>query len=326
MRIFCLMTAFLWLALSSTGQTLGDLLHSAGVPAAGLAKAEIEESINGTNAVSGQYVYVVYVLVKGDLISGYPHLLRYDTKTGAILRSNLQLGEKDECCGSPLGIEFVSGYLILSFHDNPSASTVVVLDKKLAFVELLYGFGVHEIAPNQIVLTENMIHFAPVQPERLQFVDLRTGAAAELYPPKDDLLRKRFAQEHRLHMPTEETCREMNDPCDPEMYDEDISVLGADGRESFALIAYRDALHAIHKEETPVRVASDSALYLYLRGRGGWLYCEEPISQDEARDLIADDANGYARVKARCTPNQPVVPDLTTSEFNPFPAPSRRLK
>ena len=326
MRFSCLTSGFLWLALSSFGQTVGDLLHSAGVPTASFAKAETEEGINGTTAASGRYVYVVYLRVNGGLIAGYPHLLRYDTKSGLIRRSELKLGEKDNCCGSPEGIEFAGDYLILSFHNTPSSSSIAVLDKRLRLVELLFGFGVYQIAPDQIVLTEGMVHFAPVHPERLRFVDLRSGAAAELYPPGGDLLRMRFAQEHKVHMPAEESCREMNDPCDPRIYDEHISVLGADQTGRFALIAGRDALHATRKEQNPVSVVSESALYLYRRRKNGWLYCEETISRDESRILIGDNRNIYERVKSRCTPDKPVAPDKSTADFNPFPPPSRRLK
>ena len=326
MRALCLIIMLLCAAVSSAGQTLGDLLRDVGIPTTSFTKAELAEDINGSRGAKGQYVYAVYLQVKGELLTGYPHLLRYDIKTGAILRSELKLDERDECCGSPDGIEFATDFVILSFHYNPSASAVAVLDDELRLVELMYGFDHYEIAPDQIVLTEGLMHFAPVHPERLQFVDLRTGEAVELYPPKGDPLRKRFAEEHKVHMPKRKICREMNDPCDPDLYDEGFTFLGADGKGSFALVAGRDASHAIQKDEPPVSFISESALYLYQRRNGGWFYCAAQIAESEASALTRVGENGYGSVKARCTPNLLVTPDMSTSDFSPFPAPSRRVK
>jgi len=291
------------------------------------SKAELDEIVDGAGANKDQYVYFAYLRTKGEMLTGKPQVLRYDQKTGAILRSEVQLKEKVISLGSPDDVEFVDDYVLLSFHYNPSASSVVVLDQQLKIVELLYGFEISRVARNQIVMVENMMHFAPVHPERLEFVDLHTGANTELYPPKGDTLRERFALESEKHMPSVEVCKQLeNDLCDPKLYDEDVSFLGSDGNGRFALVAARDASHATKKDEVPVTVASESALYIYQQGKSGWLYCEMQVSEDEAKALIGQDKNGYDSVKARCIPNLPVVADMTTAGFNPFPHPQRRAK
>jgi len=327
MRTLGWIAALLFAVLPCCSQTtLREQLQHAGIPDSSFSKAELDEIVDGVSANKDRYVYFAYLRTKGEMLAGYPLVLRYDQKTGAILRSKLQPDKKDECCGAPDGIDFADDYLLLSFHDNPSASSVLALDNKLQLVEILYGFGTYQIAPDQVVLTENMMHFAPVHPERLEFVDLRTGATKELYPPKGDALRERFAREHEMHMPSEEICRQLNDPCDPELYDEGISVLGTDRKGRFALVAGREGSHATKKDEAPATVASQLALYLYERGKSGWFYCEAQISEVEAKALIHEYENGYDSVKTRCVPDQPVVPDMSTSDFSPFPSPSRRVK
>jgi hypothetical protein len=319
--------ALLLAVLPCRSQTaLREQLKTGGIPSSSFTDVELNEVVDGASAAGPLYVYFVYVRVKGEALIGNPHLVRYDRSAGTTLRSDLQWDEKDGCCGSPDGIEFVDEYLLISFHDTPSASSVLILDQKLTLVEILYGFGIVRVAPDQIVLTENMRHFAPVHPERLEFVDLDTGAAKELYPPKGDALRKNFAREHRAHIPTEEICKQLeDDPCDPEQYDEDITILGSDGKGRFALAVNRDAFHATQKDEAPVDVASQSALYLYERGKGGWQYCENKISREESKVMVSEH-DGYDKVKTACVPDLPVVVDMSTSDSSPYPMPVRRAK
>jgi hypothetical protein len=327
-RILGWIACFLFVLPNCYSQySLRNDLTQAGIPLTSFSNAELDEAVDGTDASKQPYLYFVYVRRDGDSLTGNPHLVRYDQNTGAVLRSELQVDEKDNSCGSPLLIEFVDEYLLLSFHINPSANSVVVLDQQLKMVELFYGFDMFRVARNQIVTTEDMIHFAPVHPERLEFLDLQTGTTKELFPPKADPLREQFARENGKHEPSDEICRQLeNDPCDPELYDEDISILGADGKGQFALVANREASHATKKNEVPVTVASQSALYLYEQGKSGWLYCEKLISKDEANALVNVRENSYDRVKTRCVPNQQVVPDMSTSDFSPFPNPQLRAK
>jgi hypothetical protein len=43
------------------------------------------------------------------------------------------------------------------------------------------------------------------------------------------------------------------------------------------------------------------------------------LSPGDARALTSDHKDIFEGVKARCNPNQKVVPDMTNSDLNPFP-------
>ncbi|MFZ0746691.1 MAG: hypothetical protein WAM85_19950 [Terracidiphilus sp.] len=317
MRMFVLIAALL-IALSSRAETLRDVLKSNGIPEVSFSKVDLDENVNGAAANEEAYVLVVYVRVIGDLLTGYPQLVRYDRHSGAIRRSEIKPEDEDKCCGSPNSIEFIGDFAILSFHINPSASAMMVLGKELNLVTTLYGFDVHEVAPDQIVFIENMIHFAPAHPERLQFADLRSGKKTELYPPKGDVLRAEFAREHAKHMPPQATCEKFNDPCEPELYDEDIDFLGVDGHGTFVFTVHRDASHATEEGQPPDSVASEAALYRYTGNSNAWFYCEEKLSEDEARALGGPRGHNGSTIKDRCTPTLPVEPDMSNSDYSPF--------
>lgn len=317
MRMLVLIAALL-IALSSPAETLREVFKSNGIPEVSFSKVELDENVNGAAANNEAYVLVVYVRVNGNLLSGYPQLVRYDRHSGAIRRLEIKPEDEDECCGAPGDVEFIGDFAILSFHINPSAAAMLVLGRELNLVTTLYGFGVHEVAPDQVVFIENMIHFASAHPERLQFADLRSGKKTELYPPKGDVLRAEFAREHAKYMPPQATCEKFNDPCEPELYDEDIDFVGVDGQVTFAFAVHRDASHATEEGQPPDSVGSEVALYRYTRSSNGWLYCEEKLSEDEARALGGPPPHNNFTAKERCTPALPVVPDMSNSDYSPF--------
>jgi hypothetical protein len=236
----------------------------------------------------------------------------------------LHVDEDAECCGAPDGFSFVDDYLLLSFHYNPSASSVVVLDQRLKMVELFYGFDILRVAPNQIVVAEDMMHFAPIHPERLQYIDLNTGASLEIYPLTNDALRNRFVDDYPKRAP--EVCNRTPELCGNGDFDEGCSYLGGDGQGKFSFECDRSASYQTKEGEDSVDYASDSAIYIFAHGPSGWIHCEQLISGDEANALEKLKGRGYDKVKARCVPNLPVIPDMSTSEFSPFPKPQRLKK
>ncbi len=285
------------IALPCGAQTLGDELNKAGIPAGKFSSAELAQGVNAASARDGDSSYLVYMRVNAsNMFTGYPQAVRYDEKGGTLVRKELPLGEKDNCCGSPLGIHVTRNYRLFEFHLSPSASTIVVTDSEFKPVELLYGFGTREIAADEVIFSEDMVHFAPAHPERLMLVDLRSGAAQELYPPKGDALRAAFAREHKKHMPAPEVCAAMNDPCRPDYYDEAIELRNDNAPERFTIRVSRDAVHAMTKDGDPDSVVSDHALYVYQRQNGRWFYCAVPLS----------DAAGET---PECQPSLPVTAD-----------------
>lgn len=318
MRTLALIFAIL-IALSSPAETLRDLLKNNGIPENSFSNIELDDNVNGTTGSKDPYVLIAYIRLNGELLTGSPHLVRYDRKSGAILRSEVKPEDEVECCGSPEGIRFIGDFAVLSFHINPSAEAMLVLGKDLKLVTTLYGFDIHEVAKEKVVFIENMIHFAPVHPERLQLADLHTGKRAELYPPAGDLLRARFARDHAGHMPSQATCEKLDDPCKPELYDEDIDFIDTDGNGSFAFTVHRNAVHAMAGEQEPESVVSDTTLYRYAWNGNGWLYCEEELSSDEERTLGGvKRQDDISKVKSDCKPALSVSPDISTSDYSPF--------
>ena len=312
--------ATLLFALSSRAETLREFLKDNAIPANSFSKAELDEEINGASGAQNQSVIAVYVRIKDDAVTGDPRVVRFDKNSGAVQRAEIKPDNEDLCCGSPLQVDLIGDYAFLYFHINPSAGAVMVIGKDLKLVTTLYGIDVREVSPGQVVFIENMIHFAPVHPERLKFADLASGKTMELYPPKGDALRAAFAREHAQHMPPKATCEKMDDPCKAEEYDESIDFVDRDGHGSFAFTVQRDALHATAGEQPPESVVSESALYRYSWDGKAWLYCEEKLTEDEAKALsaLAVQQAGASASKGRCTPSLAVAPDMTGADYSPF--------
>ncbi len=283
-------------------------LTEAGIPVTTFSKAELDELVDGTGASKNPYDYFVYVRRDGDSLTGLPRLVRYDENTGEIIRSELQLKKDDPyCCGSPDGIKILDDYLLLYFHYNPSASVILVLDNSLRLKRSLDGFDLQKVAPNQIVLTENMVHFAPTHPERLQWVDLSKDIDLEIYPLKNDTLRNRFIHDFVKHMPI--ACKQSDQLCDYGLIEEGCVYLGGNGRTEIAYDCGRSANYQAKKGNESTPYFTDSAVYLYAHNSKGWVYCAQPISEGESAALDKEGTKGYEKIKSRCTPKLAVIPD-----------------
>ena len=302
--------------------TLKQLLVEQQIPADSFTASELNQTVGGTILLGGaDVVELAYDVLGSDSTFVSAHVVKYDKKSGVLQRSKLQSDKTDVCLGSFTGMLMAGDFTLVSAHISPSAECTLVLDSRLAQKTTLYGFEPTLIAPNQVVLIENMIHFSPVHPERLQLADLKLGTTTELYPPAKDAMRAKLANENAMHMPAREICIEMNDPCDPHLFDEEILGVATGSGSRFALIVKQSASHATVREEHPTAIASQSALYIYAPVDTGWIYCEVEISNEEAtmrtqasrmRSWQFNDTAG------RCIPSLPVVPDLSTAEMNPF--------
>lgn len=301
--------------LPCAAQTLAEALAAAKVPATGFTQAELAQPINAVHGTQGQVTYVAYVRVgNGDAIQGSPVFVRYDAATGALLRRDMPAGEADSCCGAPDGIDFTHSYVIASFSDTPSAETALVLDPQLRLTAILYGFEFHEVLPDQVVFIENMVHFAAQHPERLRFVNLRTGETRELYPLKDDRLRDLFIKFNSLHMPSPQECQASNDPCDPKIFDEDIEFLSAEPNE-FHIRVSRLGTHPGEAHGPMEEVPFEAATYTYQLKRGRWFYCEQ--EQSAAAMFVLHRSLPFTTA-VRCKPNVPVIADPNAGMPNPF--------
>ncbi len=315
----------LWIVIAAPllpAKTLKELLLEEHIPSGSFSSGELGQTVGGTIVLGGKDVLeVAYDVLGANSAIVSAHVVKYDRQSGVLQRAKLQMGKFDACLGAFTGILKVGEFTLVSTHISPSAGCIIVLDDQLAQRTTLYGFGPMPVAPDQILLIEDMIHFSPVQAERLQLADLKRGTTTELYPPEGDAMRAKLARENAAHMPTRQTCMKMNDPCNPHLFDEDILGIttGTGGR--FAIIVNQSASHATVQGEPPATVASQSVLYIYLPSDHGWKYCEAAISNEEAMMLTQDSRARpwkFGDTAGRCTPNLPVVPDMTTSVMNPF--------
>jgi hypothetical protein len=327
-RLFLMLT-FFTAAFRGDAQTLAKLLQSAGIPIESFSLVELGSTVNGSVTAGETYAYAIYRFVEGDRLIGNPYLVRYQKTDRELKRVELnpQGDDKERCCGAPNSVDVVDDYVALSFHMNPSANAVLVVDDKLKFVRSIYGFGLWEVAHDQIVYIEDMIHFAPVHPERLRFLDLRSGAARELYPPKGDWIRAAFTAKNRTLMAADKNCQRENSVCDPEAFDEDIRVIRGDATGEFALITALSALNAPPVGQEPDSLNTDFALYFYRQVAHGWLYCENEIPEEEATRLLQTREPKYTDLPSKCSPNLKVEEDASHNQYSaPFLRQSHQTK
>ena len=282
-----MMFAFIFAAQSFHAPTLQEELQRVGIHSAGFDGAELAEPVNAASARHGESVYLDYMQVdKSGVLTGFPRVVRYDPASGMILRRELKVHDQEICCGSPDGISFTRSYALFAFHGSPSASAVIVADSELKPVLVLYGFGLQEVAPDAVIFTESMVHFAPTHAERILLADLRSGHGRELYPSAGDPLRAAFSGEHEKKMPSRDVCMATNDPCAAGMYDEDVEWTRGDRADRYVLKVNRSAVHALSKGQPPQTVLSERALYVYELRQGRWFYCGVVISESADQETL----------------------------------------
>ncbi len=304
----------LWLALAQChAGTLKELLLSHDVPIKQFSPLELSASVEGHGSSNAQQVLLAYRQLTGELFAGPLHLLRYNKRTGAVVRSDAGLAGNDLCLGSIESVRFLGSFTLLSTSMSPSAECLLVIGANLHVQHTFYGFGPVEVEPNQVILIEDMVHFAPVHPERVQLADLTTGKTVELYPPQNDPLRARLAREHRKRMPDKKTCALMNDPCRAALFDEGVRSLHADGTGRFAFLALQSASHATQPDMPPTIEVSQAVLYVYKRGSDGWRYCQVEVDAAHIEAVSGFLRSDFSKVANRCVPTSPVIADMSTA-------------
>lgn len=276
--------------------------------------------------MNGGRAVVIYNVLDGDLFVGPLQVVEYNFSRGAMRKSRLHFDQGDACQGSPENVYLIDSYTLFSTHINPSAECLLLLDSKLMIGTRFYGFFPLQVAPGQVAIIENMVHFAPVHPERMQVINLRTNETIEIYPPANDPLRARLAVEHTKKMPPSETCMRMNDPCDPNLFDEQFSTTGTDGERRLAFLVSQSASHAIAENTEPETVVQQSVLYNYALRSGSWYYCQELISTPEVETLqLSLNRQFGAEVSHHCKPDRLVSPDMSTAVYKPSKIPRIRV-
>ena len=299
-------------------ETLQQLLVSQSIPVREFSRSELLNQVQGSAGSDPERTVVAYRRTSDRQFVGPLLVVSYSKVAGVVHRSTVNIAENDVCQGSPQAILFVGRYVLLSISLNPSAACLFVIGPDAEVQHVFYGFSTVQVEPGRVVLLENLRHFAPVHPERLQWADLATGQTRELYPALKDPLRSRLIAKHRRKMPPRKVCMLMNDPCGARQFDESIDGLQTDGKGRFAFVAEQSANHATAAGVPPSSVASQEVLYVYQGASTGWRFCEVALNAGQVqavKELLQSD---FARAARRCTPAIAVVPDMSTAESNPF--------
>ncbi len=314
----CAVLVLLCASLAATGETLQQLLISQNIPLASFTPTELAETVHSSVASDPQRLLVAYQQWHGGMVSSTLQLLQYNKIDRTLLRANAAATDGNLCSGAIEETYIIAGFTLVATAINPSAECLRIFDKNLHLRQTLYGFRPVQVDANLLIIQENTIHFAPVHPARLQSVDLLRGVQREVYPPAGDKLRQRLIAENAASMPAPEVCARMNDPCRPELFDEDIAALATDGKGNFAFVARQSANHALAAEQEPITVAQQVVLYVYRRSPGGWRYCEEAIPSGEESSEEKSLSTDLPGALARCTTLLPVAADDSTAGYNPF--------
>lgn len=319
--LFGLLCVSFCLAMSARAETLQQLLQDQGVPAASFSPEELSLEVSGVAKSDDHRTVIAYAEVDrltGNAMVGPRTILSFDKTSSAVQRKALPTEGTESCGGAPIEIGFSDDFILLQTHINPSAGCTLVVDANLALQKTLYGFNPVRVAPNQIVVVEDMIHFAPVHPERLQLVDLVKWTNSELYPPRGDVLRKSLAAQNAAALPSQETCTVNNESCDPNDFDETLNAITSDGQGRFAFVATQEASHVRKEGEAPEKVASQNVLYVYRKQGTGWRYCQQELQQSDVEGVKQQLVSDFVKAAGRCIPRKIVFPDLSSQKYNPF--------
>jgi hypothetical protein len=318
MRVQILAVTLFLTPLACHCETLRELLAKSQLPLTAFSQKELAETVQGEDAIHEGRTVLAYQETEGDSLVGPLHLARFGPGNNHADRRDLPIKPDENCYGSLLGISFLHDLTMIDMHISPSASCLLVLDDRFQIVRKLFGFDWHEVSPYQVAIIEDMIHFAPVHPVRLLIDNLLHFGSIEVYPPKNDPLRKQFIAENSKHMPSDEICRLSDDPCAPEEFDEDIMTFATDGKGRFAFLASLNAMHSPAKDQPLESVWTQTGLYIYQRDGFGWLYCEKEVSDAKVESVRGEISLLLDRAEAPCTPNLRVIPDRATASFSPF--------
>lgn len=316
-----LLICLLALVATSRADTLQQLLDKSGVPAKSFSAEQLAGEVSGGTIQDDSRVVVLYAPVNRldeNVLVGPRVLIAYDKKSGTMLRNEIP-EEQTKMCGTGIGdLRAIDEFLLVEAHINPSAACTLVFDSQLKLQKTLYGFRAEMVAPGQLVMIEDMVHFAPVHPERLQLVDLHKWTDSELYPPKGDILRRKLAVAHAAKMPTETECTAHNESCEAAIFNEEISAFHSNGHGRFAFIAHQSASHTPKDGDTPETVAAQTVLYVYQQKGTGWNYCQQELKEAEVEALSKSLDAEFNEAAHRCVPAKVVYPDLKTQKYNPF--------
>jgi len=238
MRVRCLVLGGL-LAVAGLGQSawaqggeaLEVVLAKAGIAGGGFTAAERAAKVQGfVTAKDGGATFLAYLTDEAsDTSSGEMRMVRSDA--GGEER-RLAISLEGECEGSFEGMAAQQGWVEITFHQNPSAGCVVVVNEDMKFSDQIYTVGVSARVQGGLVLVGSAPHWAPTHSYPVLLYDLVKRKLTTVYPGKGDARRAAFAEKIRKLLPADASCRQGKSACDPTGFstDPDGFVVEPDGK------------------------------------------------------------------------------------------------
>jgi len=234
-----------WLSLSllisysfaQEPETLSEVLRRDGLSVSALAISNARSAISSYSTLNDDQEFVIayYLVDPSDRNRLRPPLMvaRLQKNSGKWSQASIQgaqvdaLGRraelKSDCLGSVLQIQRHDDLYFLDLHLNPSAGCILILNHNLTLHRTLGGSTEAFFKSGPMVYLGNMVHFAPIHPEKVFLYDLKTDRSNQIYPQVDDPFRREFSA--RLSKVIDQTkCRENNWPCDPQEFESSIAA------------------------------------------------------------------------------------------------------
>jgi hypothetical protein len=303
-------------------ETLHDILARNGIPESSFSKTELAQDGAGLAQDFAGNVVVAFAPLNNNIENAVLRVIRFDRADKDSLVTKRDLTGSDissECVHSVFDISRYAGRLFLIADINPSASCTIMLNARdLVLQGTFFGWPDAHVGESGMVFEEDQVHFQPVHPLRLRFVDLKNQSAPEIYPPDHDSLREKFAAELRKHVPSHAWCADNNNPCDPLNFEEEIrdDVMPDPSGTGFAFIVHRTADG--FGDAALASVSESNAVYIYRKRFNGWEYCARGLRGDEQDNVSAQLKSDYVTATKSCSTFQPVTVKPKESPFSKF--------
>jgi hypothetical protein len=212
-------------AAAADEATLADVLRTNGLtPPAGLP--DLDRSL-ASHAVSNEGGRVTVIYDAGSAGSARLVALRVGPGPHTITRAPLAWPRSATVdaatCARVDSVRERATIVLVTAHINPSASCTLVLDQRLALKAVLAGWPMVDLPNGPFVYQRNQIHFAAVHPLALHLFDPARLTDTRIYPrkPYQPIRAAHIAKMQRVY--TDAWCATHNHPCDPDVFDEQLT-------------------------------------------------------------------------------------------------------
>ncbi len=173
---------------AAPAQTLREILHEFPVPSGRKGPADLDRRIGSYSAENWPDLFVIAFTPLGPDGNPLPDTLRisaFDRRTNAWTHAALERRRAAPPAwevGSVLDVQHSADQIFLDTHTNPSAGTVIVLDRALRPLAALDGWLLALLPSGRIFYHRSMPHFLAAHPAELWTWDPHTSRDIRVYP------------------------------------------------------------------------------------------------------------------------------------------------